>query len=151
VIRLISGGPTGADQGGLLAGRDLGVQTGGWAPQGWRTEAGAAPWLADFGLREHASSAYPPRTAQNVHEADATVIFGTSETGSVLTARLARGMHKPLLMVNARPWPSDYTQAVEALAAFLGEFHVVNIAGNRESKNPGMRDAVWRMIFDAAS
>ena len=44
---IISGGQTGADQAGLLAAQALGLQTGGWAPHGWRTDAGPAPWLAD--------------------------------------------------------------------------------------------------------
>ena len=43
---IISGGQTGADQGGLLAARKSGIQTGGWCPLGWRTELGPAPWLA---------------------------------------------------------------------------------------------------------
>jgi hypothetical protein len=39
---VISGGQTGADQGGLRATRACGIPTGGWAPRGWLTEAGPA-------------------------------------------------------------------------------------------------------------
>lgn len=40
---IISGGQTGADQGGLDAGKALGLKTGGLMPKGWRTEAGPRP------------------------------------------------------------------------------------------------------------
>jgi hypothetical protein len=52
IERVISGGQTGADQGGLRAAQACGIPTGGWAPRGWLTEAGPAPWLADWGLVE---------------------------------------------------------------------------------------------------
>jgi Circularly permutated YpsA SLOG family len=41
-----------ADQAGLHAARAAGIAIGGFAPKGWATEAGAAPWLAEFGLVE---------------------------------------------------------------------------------------------------
>jgi Circularly permutated YpsA SLOG family len=50
--RVITGGQTGADQGGLRAARACGVPTAGWAPRGWLTEAGPTLWLADWGLVE---------------------------------------------------------------------------------------------------
>jgi hypothetical protein len=49
---VITGGHTGADQAGLRAARACGIPTGGWVPRGWLTEAGPAPWLADWGLIE---------------------------------------------------------------------------------------------------
>jgi Circularly permutated YpsA SLOG family len=52
IARIITGGQTGADQGGLRAARAAGIATGGFAPKGWATETGAAPWLAEFGLVE---------------------------------------------------------------------------------------------------
>ena len=41
ILRIISGGQTGADQGGLRAGAALGLDTGGWIPFGFRTDTGA--------------------------------------------------------------------------------------------------------------
>lgn len=52
LIKIVTGGQTGADQGALLAARAAGIATGGWAPLGWMTEDGPAPWLADFRLIE---------------------------------------------------------------------------------------------------
>jgi hypothetical protein len=53
VVRIISGGQTGADRAGLEAGRLLGVATGGTAPNNFLTEQGAfhlffcvvVPWV----------------------------------------------------------------------------------------------------------
>ena len=50
--KVVSGGQTGADQAGLRAARAAGIETGGWAPKGWETEEGPAPWLSDYGLKE---------------------------------------------------------------------------------------------------
>src|SRR4051812_12471606 len=74
--RVVSGGQSGADQAALRAARAANIPTGGWAPKGWRTEDGAAPWLADFGLVECPESGYPARTRANVRDSDVTVWFG---------------------------------------------------------------------------
>jgi hypothetical protein len=40
IVKVISGGQTGADQGGLVAARTLKIETGGTAAKGWLTEDG---------------------------------------------------------------------------------------------------------------
>lgn len=92
--KIISGGQTGVDQAALRAAKACGIPTGGWAPKGFRTEAGPAPWLADFGLREHASADYPVRTRANCRDAGLTLILITRESelarGTALTLRFAQ-------------------------------------------------------------
>ena len=39
-LKIVSGGQTGADRGGLEAAIHLGLDWGGWAPKGWRAEDG---------------------------------------------------------------------------------------------------------------
>ena len=52
-MKIISGGQTGADLGGLEGARDAGIETGGWAPAGYRTEIGdQEELLKGFGLKE---------------------------------------------------------------------------------------------------
>jgi len=36
--KIISGGQTGADRAGLVVGKSLGLEIGGTAPKGWKTE-----------------------------------------------------------------------------------------------------------------
>lgn len=74
ISKIISGGQTGVDIAALRAGMSRGIPTGGTMPKGFRTLAGPKPeWAAEFGLVEHASPAYPPRTYDNVRNADITI------------------------------------------------------------------------------
>ena len=152
--RIISGGQTGADQGGLLAAREMGISTGGTAPQGWLTEAGPQEeLLRRFGLVEGEQPGYDTRTRANVLEADGTVIFGSYATGgSALTARLARNAGKPFFDV-AFPKPKGKQDADE-VAEFRewlaeNEIRTLNVAGNRESQNPGLQEFVRKFLIGA--
>lgn len=140
--RIISGGQTGADQAALFAARDIGIPTGGTAPKGWRTEDGPAPWLADFGLVEATTTGYTDRTGRNVWDSDATVIFGdASSPGSRLTVDRCRAAGKPFLI---DPTPDDLVAAVVAF-----DIKVLNVAGNRASKNPGIGEHVRFVLIEA--
>src|SRR5262245_8934917 len=101
LIRIISGGQSGADHGGLLAARELGIPTGGTAPRGWQTETGPQEsLLKSFGLVESREPGYPARTRQNVQDADGTLLVGEYRSGgSALTANVAREAGKPLFHV----------------------------------------------------
>jgi hypothetical protein len=74
IEKIISGGQTGADIGGILAAVDKGIATGGCMPNGWKTQDGPKPeYAALYGMKEHASSYYPPRTFENARDSDATI------------------------------------------------------------------------------
>jgi hypothetical protein len=76
VVRIVSGGQTGADQAGVEVAQRLGIATGGFMPKGFRTEDGPRPDLAArFGLAEAETSAYAERTEHNVRLADGTVVI----------------------------------------------------------------------------
>ena len=127
-MKIISGGQTGVDKIGLFAGKACGLETGGWAPKGYKTENGPDYILRDmFGLVEHSSSSYPPRTKKNVQESDCTLIFGNvEETGTNLTITLCKEERKRYLV----------NPTVSEIIALRMELHpkVINIAGNRGSK-----------------
>lgn len=132
--KIISGGQTGADQGGLEAATELGIPTGGWCPKGWRTERGPDLALKAFGLEETNSLDYISRTILNVRVADGTVIFGdTRSTGSRLTIDCCERNHKPYLLNpdggELREWIIEQGIAV------------LNVAGNRESFKRGIQSA----------
>lgn len=150
--KVISGGQSGADQAALWAAHDLGILTGGTAPRGWLTERGPAPELGElFGLSEHTVAGYPSRTLQNVLDSDGTLVFGNrTSPGCRLTRKYAEARDKPLLFVDWRsgePVPSD--AEVQRAADWLNEcrISVLNVAGNRESKQPGITVAVYRFLF----
>lgn len=100
-LRVISGGQTGADLAGLWAAHLFGIETGGCAPRGWRTLVGSQPGLAKFGLTEHKSDAYPPRTRENVFTSDVTIVScaNFNSAGSKLTVRYCEEAHIPFYAV----------------------------------------------------
>lgn len=149
VLKIISGGQTGADRGGLEAGRALQLEIGGYCPKGRRAEDGKVP--AIYPLEETASSSYPDRTAMNVIRSDGTLVFtrGAAERGSLLTIDLARQHAKPFLHLDLDGWTT--ASAVVAVQTFL-ESHsiqILNVAGNRESVAPGIGAEVKGILMYA--
>jgi hypothetical protein len=153
--KIISGGQTGADQGGLIAARDLGITTGGTAPRGWLTEDGPQEHeLRKFGLKECVDKGYPARTKVNVLSADGTLLVGPHRTGgSALTAKLANDHRKPLfhLAYPGEPEALVTDDQLEEFRYWLRRFRirVLNVAGNRESQSPGLREFTRRFLISA--
>src|SRR4051812_15127400 len=109
--KVISGGQTGADRAALECAKALGLETGGHAPRGFRTEKGNDPSLKEFGLAETASDDYPTRTRLNVQNADATVWFGsTGSQGYYCTWREATALKKPFFIIRL---PKDFKAVAE--------------------------------------
>lgn len=150
VRKIISGGQTGADQGGLVAGRRLGLETGGTAPRGFRTATGDDPRLAALGLTEHASRDYQPRTKDNVLDADGTIVIGRhSSPGSKLTIKLCAEFRKPCFLL---PWNSgeEVPDPTEFQAWLLrNDIQVLNVAGNGEGNNQGVGRAAVAFLVAA--
>jgi Circularly permutated YpsA SLOG family len=144
IKKIISGGQTGADRGGLDAAIELGIQHGGWCPLGRLAEDGRVP-LA-YKLKEHSAATYPPRTALNIHDADVTLIFkrGQLGHGSRLTLVMAQGQKKKHLVLDI----DAFDASVLSLGGFLvlAKPKVLNVAGSRESHQPGMQDTVRRIL-----
>jgi hypothetical protein len=149
---IISGGQTGADQGALSAARDLGIPTGGTAPQGWLTEAGPQEaLLRGFGLSECPEAGYPARTRQNVLDADGTLLVGLFDTGgSALTAAVAQDERRPMFHL-AFTAGTPREKQCEEFRRWLRQHdvRVLNVAGNRESECPGIQ-AFTRSFLIAA-
>lgn len=143
--KIISGGQTGADQGGLIAGSVLKLETGGTAPPGWITDAGPAPWLHtiyDMEEGELDSKVYPNRTRKNVRDSDGTLWVGRpTSPGGKLTLSYATKQAKPVI-INPRP---------EELSEWLAFWNisVLNVAGNRERTNPGIQTETIALLTAA--
>jgi hypothetical protein len=142
LTKVISGGQTGADRAGLETARCLGYETGGAVPRGYKTSKGPDPGLKKFGVVEHSSDRYPPRTVKNVRDGDGTVWFGNEETsGGKLTIGTARRLGKPLLINptagELRAWIID------------NNVGVLNVAGDRETNSPGTQARVEEILTTA--
>lgn len=139
-LRAIGGGQTGADQAGWRAARRCGLETGGWMPKGFLTEEGPRPEFASlYDAVETATDRYPERTEANVRDSDATLWFGSTDSpGAKTTLNACRGMGRPTLIVRPGMRPSE----VAAWLRRQPRLRVLNVAGNRESKAPGIGDRV---------
>ena len=147
ITKIISGGQPGADQAALDAAIELGIDHGGWVPKGRLTEDG--PLSEKYNLAEMPTASYPKRTKKNVQDSDGTVIFtrGPLTGGSMLTAELAKKHGKPCFHIDL--------SKVHALQAST-ELHkwivregvqVLNVAGSRASKDPGIHNDVYQAIW----
>jgi hypothetical protein len=140
--------------GGLLAAEELGLLTQGYMPKGFRTELGYQPEIAKrFMLDESEEWDYQGRTKENVELADATVIFGRRSPGSNATEEFCRVLEKPMLWVvlTGIVQIGQCGPGIKRFRLWLEENEVVllNVAGNRESRNPGIQEAVRKFLVEA--
>lgn len=149
--RIVSGGQTGADRGGLDAAIALGIEHGGWCPRGRRAEDGTIP--DHYRLDETTSREYAVRTERNVVDSDATLIVtrGAPTGGTALTADVARRHGRPLLVVDLADVAFD--DAVELVRDFVAGHAVVtlNIAGPRASKAATLQRDTCELLCAAFS
>ncbi len=153
--KVISGGQTGVDLAGLLAAKELGIATGGWMPRGMIAEDGPHPdFIAMFGMAEHPSPLYPPRTRMNIRSSCATLCLEsiTESRGVALTLREATKASKPVLRVvfleeGGKMLPQK-TPAEVAEWIIETKVAVLNIAGNSESRSPGTQEAARHYLLE---
>lgn len=133
--RIVSGGQTGVDRAALDAAIRHGVAHGGWCPRGRLAEDGTVP--SRYALHETKSWDYAERTEKNVLDSDGTLILNTGpvEGGTLLTREFAEEHRRPWLLV-------DLEDGLDASAVRKwirsGGIGVLNVAGPRESKRPGI-------------
>ncbi len=149
--KIISGGQTGADIGGLLAARELRISTGGTAARGWLTEDGPQETvLRSFGLIECDEEGYPARTRANVTLSDGTFLVGTyRHGGSKLTYEVAQELNRPLFHLAF----SRSARRIEEFREWLERYAIqtLNVAGNRESEAPGIAEFTRTFLLNALS
>jgi hypothetical protein len=136
-LTIVSGGQTGADRAALDFALRAGLPHDGWCPAGRLAEDG--PLDPRYQLRETPSSNYAERTAWNVRDSDATVLFTTRSEltgGTRLTSDIATSLGKPLLHLCVTE--KGPLEAAVELRKFLADHHPIrlNVAGPRASQDP---------------
>lgn len=162
ITKIISGGQTGADRGGLEAAIYCEIPHGGWCPKGRKAEDGVIP--PKYQLQEMPTSNYLARTEENVIDSDATVVFtlGSATGGSLRTLEFCHKHGKPWHHINVDTTRRE--KAVKDIVNWLQgdpalndheeceakppENCMLNVAGNRESKADGIQDLVMAIIAD---
>ena len=142
-LKLASGGPTGVDRAALDVGLALGLAVGGGCPPGRWAEDGAIP--DRYPLTETPERNYQARTRRNIEYSNGTLILnlGKLDGGTALTARHARQIGKPCLIVALEEGIEPATFR-DWLA--VNHITVLNVAGPRESKRPGVYAAAYRCL-----
>lgn len=146
IEKVVSGGQSGADIGGLLIAESRGLATGGWMPKGWKTEDGPKPEYGDrFGMEEHPDEGYPARTHANARDSDGTVRFASNfgTAGERCTLKGIQKHDKPHFDVK-RSDPPDPKEMADWIRA--NNIKVLNVAGNRESTSYGMSKFVQNYL-----
>ena len=152
IEKIISGGQTGADKGGLIAAAKHSVVTGGVAPKDWKTETGKDITLKLYNLIESKSTKYRSRTLENIKISDCTLLFADKlSVGSNLTENLCLEIHKPFLKISNtyNLKEEDYLKMTTFLISVYKSKKkpiVINIAGNRESKSLGIEKRVEEIL-----
>ena len=147
IKKIVSGGQTGADRGGLDAAIEMGVPHGGWCPMGRLAEDGKIP--EKYSQKELYSRKYSHRTEQNVIDSDVTLIFtyGLPEGGSKRTAEFAEMHSKPYLWVDM---DHNNQKIIDKISSWLMEINadeiVLNVAGSRGSSEPDLQERVCEII-----
>ena len=134
--KIISGWQNGADRAALDAAKRMGIATGGTCPKGGRVvlldgSDGVDTSFGEYGLVEHSSREYPPRTIANVANSDGTLWIGdVNSRGGKLTIKTCVNLRRPYLV----------NPSVEGLQNWVEENRIetLNVAGNRASGNPGV-------------
>jgi hypothetical protein len=144
IEKVVSGGQTGVDRAALDAALEAGVACGGWCPRGRRAEDGVIP--DRYPLRETAGSSYMERTRRNVEDTDGTLVLvpGEPAGGTGATVAHAKRVGKPVLVVD--PDRAGAEARLSGIMAGIMEWiethriRVLNVAGPRESGQPGIYD-----------
>lgn len=147
ISKIVSGGQTGVDQGALDACIWIDFPYGGWIPKGRKTEDGTLPPTYK-GMVEHSSAEYLPRTEANVVDSDATLVLtpGKPTGGSKKTIEFAKKHGRPWHHLDMhKHMESEVKKAMEWLEKSCPDDCTLNVAGTRESKEPGiqMETLIW--------
>jgi hypothetical protein len=149
LTKIISGGQTGADMGGLLAAAEMGIPTGGWSPPDGSNESGTID--SAYGLvstpEEYSAfgKAIPRslRTEWNVRDSDGTILMGDREQwgqGTEFTWNMCELYDKPCLIAN------EYNPLSAALWITSKGIYILNIAGPSEVASPGLQELTYEFM-----
>lgn len=162
--KVISGGQTGVDRGAIGAALHAGFPYGGMIPSGRQAEDGQVP--ACFTEMVESTGGYAQRTRENVDQSDGNLILNPSprlDGGTKLTAEIAQERGAQLLVLDVGrlyEWrlqdePAKFFGSilVDQIMMWLRlrwlglhPVHILNVAGPRESKAPGIEAMTYSLM-----
>jgi Circularly permutated YpsA SLOG family len=166
ILRVVSGGQTGADRAALDAALECGIEVGGWVPKGRLAEDGV---ISDIypNLKEADTQDPARRTELNIRDSDATLILSHGKLigGSEVTKNKADETRRPCKHIDlgktvpatrdcitqpqlTREELAAEQSAITEIEEWLSAVkpRVLNVAGPRASEDPGIYDATKRIM-----
>jgi len=134
---VVTGGQTGVDRAALDTALELLLPVRGWCPKGRLAEDGTIPAL--YPMQETPSTDVALRTEWNIRDSDGTLIlsYGSLQGGTLLTAQLADQYKRPSLVLDALAFSQKDVIRFRRWMQ-TNRIRILNIAGPRESANPGV-------------
>jgi hypothetical protein len=144
--KIVSGGQTGVDRAAFDIALECHIPIGGFCPKGRLAEDGIIP--PKYAVTETPLSEHSQRTLWNVRDSDGTLVLSSLEPrgGTALTIRYAKELAKPFLLLP----PTKGSLSSFAHWLTTEGISILNVAGPRESEEPGVYDATaqfLRMFF----
>lgn len=138
LTKVISGGQTGADQGGLAAAFMYSILTGGVAPNDFMTANGPMIQMLEGTYGLEARGTYKSRTWENVEQSNGTIrcCIDFNSTGEICTLNAIQAYRKPYIDVDLLKQP-----VCSKISTWIinNNIKILNIAGNREGAgNPSI-------------
>ncbi len=118
---------------------------GGYCPKGRKSENGKIP--EKYPLTELKSKNYIDRTKENVIASDGTLIIKDEQPlgkGSADTILLCKKYEKPFYIAEINLQPESRYRFIHWLE--MNNIKVLNVAGNRESQSPGIRQKTFELL-----
>jgi hypothetical protein len=147
IVKIISGGQTGADQAALDAAMELGIDHGGWISKGRLTEDGPLP--ETYNLEETSTGSDSGSSERNVLDSGGTVVItrGPPSGGSKLTVALAHRHGRPCLHLDLqRVHPLKASSKLYQWILAHG-VQVLNVAGSRIAEDRAIYNDVYQVIW----
>lgn len=145
--KIISGGQTGVDRSALDACLKYKFPCGGWCPAKRRAEDGFIP--NHYPLIEMSTKNYLARTHRNVEDSDGTLVItcgSSTDDGTKKTIYWAYKLSKPCLIIDLKKKSNDSEAVAICKWINMSYVRILNVAGPRESKCPGIGYKTCRLI-----
>lgn len=156
IVKVLSGGQSGADRGVLDAARQCGVPIGGWCPAGgWAEDLTTPPGVLALypEMVETPSADVIQRTEWNIRDSTCCIVFNTHAAG---TSRGTDAGYAFYEKYNTPNWtfvlgdPDTYGAQVKAAIDWLNGLNddaiVISIGGPRASEYDGIYDVAFNVV-----
>ena len=156
IVKLISGGQSGADRGAMDAARDCGMPLGGWCPAGgWAEDLPEPPGVLALypELLETPSSDVAQRTEWVIRDASCCVVLNTRERGTSRGTDIGYALyekygtpHFEIVLDGETTVEEQVQSAIAWLRALEDDAIVIGAGGPRASEYPGVYDISYGVV-----